>query len=152
MNANKQTVTLTVDGGLRQITPGQRLSSYLTGELPCGGHGKCGKCKVIAKGELSAVSQRERELLSEEELARGVRLSCLTEVLGDCLVETDSPPKGRVQILTDSGWRRRIRSRMKLRVVPVSKMSSTRRTCLPFRSRLISRLILILPELVVESP
>ncbi|MBE6546838.1 MAG: DUF4445 domain-containing protein [Ruminococcaceae bacterium] len=103
MNANKQTVTLTVDGGLRQITPGQRLSSYLTGELPCGGHGKCGKCKVIAKGELSAVSQRERELLSEEELARGVRLSCLTEVLGDCLVETDSPPKGRVQILTE-GW------------------------------------------------
>ena len=36
------------------VDAGLALSEIVKGEKPCGGHGKCGKCKVIAKGELSA--------------------------------------------------------------------------------------------------
>lgn len=51
--------------------------------MPCGGHGRCGKCRVIASGRLSPLSAEERGRLSEEERAQGVRLACQCTVLGD---------------------------------------------------------------------
>lgn len=69
---------------------GTFLSEIVKGEKPCGGHGKCGKCKVIAKGQLSAVTETEKALLTADERARGVRLSCLTTVAGDCEIVTES--------------------------------------------------------------
>ena len=35
---------------------------------PCAGYGKCGKCKVIARGELSPLSDTEKKHLSKEEI------------------------------------------------------------------------------------
>jgi len=55
--------------------------------MPCGGRGRCGKCRVTAHGSLSPVSERERTALSESELAAGVRLACLTRVTGDAVAE-----------------------------------------------------------------
>lgn len=50
---------------------------------PCNGTGICGKCKVrILQGKCSLMSETERRLLSEEEIASGVRLSCMAEALG----------------------------------------------------------------------
>ncbi len=79
-------ITVTVNGKPRLAVAGLTLSEIIGGEKPCGGHGKCGKCKVIAKGELSAPSGTELEHLSSEELERGVRLACLTRALGNCEV------------------------------------------------------------------
>ena len=42
-------------------------------EMPCGGRQRCLKCRVKASGELSPLTQRERELLTPEEIAAGVR-------------------------------------------------------------------------------
>ena len=43
---------------------------------PCNGKGICGKCKVkILSGDAGKVTETERRFLSEEELARGIRLS-----------------------------------------------------------------------------
>ncbi|MEG2698742.1 MAG: ASKHA domain-containing protein [Ruthenibacterium sp.] len=70
------------------------LSDILSGALPaphaiampCGGKGRCGKCRVKATGALSPVTAEERAALSEAELAGGVRLACCTRVLGDAAV------------------------------------------------------------------
>lgn len=53
-------------------------------ETPCNGIGLCGKCKVIAKGELSIPSEEEKKFI---DCSKGERLACLTRVLGDVEVE-----------------------------------------------------------------
>ncbi len=55
--------------------------------MPCGGHGRCGKCKVVAKGSLSPLSEPEKRLLSQDEIKQGVRLACCTMVEGNCTVK-----------------------------------------------------------------
>ena len=70
------------------IEKGTVLSEIIKGEKPCGGHGKCGKCKVVAKGNISQPTETELALLSSDEIANGVRLSCLAYALGDCEIHT----------------------------------------------------------------
>ncbi len=79
-------VTVTVNGEPRAVARGSKLSACIRGELPCGGRGKCGKCKVFARGALSPLSQLERAHLSAAEIKRGVRLACEAEAWGDCEV------------------------------------------------------------------
>ncbi|MBQ7354189.1 MAG: DUF4445 domain-containing protein [Clostridia bacterium] len=70
--------------------------------LPCGGHGKCGKCKVTAKGMLSPLSATEREGLTSDEIESGVRLACCTTVCGDCVICTlDARTSARIRIAGD---------------------------------------------------
>jgi uncharacterized 2Fe-2S/4Fe-4S cluster protein (DUF4445 family) len=76
----------------------------------CGGAGTCGKCKVkIVNGEsISPLTQEEKNLLTEEELKSGYRLSCRTKVLknttiyvpDESLVEEEIREKGRFEIKT----------------------------------------------------
>ena len=55
---------------------------------PCNGKGICGKCKVkILSGQVSAASETEMDQLSAGEREQSIRLSCMTEVLGDVEVE-----------------------------------------------------------------
>lgn len=57
-------------------------------ENPCNGTGVCGKCRVrITEGSVSPLQDNERRLLTPEALESGVRLSCMTQVLGDLDVE-----------------------------------------------------------------
>ena len=86
---NKQ-ITVTVNGLQMQSVYGITLSELINGEKLCGGHGKCGKCRVIARGELSEITDAEKQLLTQAELSRGVRLACLTYALGECNIETVS--------------------------------------------------------------
>ena len=94
-------ITVIVDGRFVEAVEGTLLSEITHGEKPCGGHGICGKCRVVARGHLSPPDEAERRLLSEDELARGVRLSCLTRALGDCTVETDASGKGTARIVAE---------------------------------------------------
>lgn len=48
---------------------------------PCGGNGKCGKCRVLASGELSPPDDEELALLGDY-AARGYRLACVARALG----------------------------------------------------------------------
>lgn len=85
------TLTINTDYGFQykvQTEVGQRLldicnDSAHTLNAPCGGRGKCGKCQVKASGRLSAISEKERMLLSEGEIRNGVRLACLCHIEGD---------------------------------------------------------------------
>ena len=80
------TATVKLNGKYVTAEIGKRLSTVIHGELPCGGHGKCGKCKVYAKGALSPLSETELLHLTSEEISSGIRLACLTSILGDCEV------------------------------------------------------------------
>ena len=80
-------IKIIVNGEPRSVPSGLTLSEMIGGESPCGGHGKCGKCKVIARGCLSEPSKAELRHLSQAELDRGIRLACLTYAEGDCEVE-----------------------------------------------------------------
>lgn len=75
---------VTVNGITYTVENGTKLGELLAREqhmgMPCGGHGRCGKCRVAATGNLSEPSRRERELLSGSELEDGVRLACCATV------------------------------------------------------------------------
>ncbi len=58
-------------------------NSGITLDAPCGGRGVCGKCKVAARGVLSAMSAKEREHLTENEIKNGVRLACYCRADGE---------------------------------------------------------------------
>ena len=85
----KNRITVTVNGVPTTVSEGTWLCEVTGGELPCGGHGKCGKCRVTVRGTVSPLTAEEQQFLSPAELAAGVRLSCLVRVLGDCEVTTE---------------------------------------------------------------
>lgn len=49
---------------------------------PCGGSGICGKCAIPAKGVLSPLTEKEKELLGKGLLHADERLACTTRVWG----------------------------------------------------------------------
>ena len=78
----KQIQIVVEDRGKKIIcAAGQPLLSVLREHgicvaAPCGGSGRCGKCRIrLVSGELK-VTQADRQYLSERELASGVRLAC----------------------------------------------------------------------------
>lgn len=83
---------------------GSLLSEAISGEKPCGGHGKCGKCKVKVIGEVSPLSKAEKNHLTETEISQGVRLACLTKILGECRVERITTVAS-VNVLTEASGR-----------------------------------------------
>ncbi|MBQ7786478.1 MAG: DUF4445 domain-containing protein [Clostridia bacterium] len=83
-----ENVIIHEDGKPISALTGRKLRDYLSMEFPCGGHGKCGKCKVRAEGGLLPAGAEERMLLSAQELEAGIRLACLAEICGECTVET----------------------------------------------------------------
>ena len=56
-------------------------------EFPCGGHGRCRKCRVkLLEGDLPA-GQDERSILTEDELTAGWRLACRCSANADITLE-----------------------------------------------------------------
>ena len=98
----EKTIKVRVNGSELYTSAGSTLSEIVKGERPCGGGGRCGKCKVIANGDLSPVTDAERAVLTDTEIANGVRLACLTVANGECNIFTTATLGGE-QILTESG-------------------------------------------------
>ena len=85
------------------LTEPQRLSELFSLHqiplaMPCGGRRRCKKCRVKALGVLSPMDDEERAALTAEEIAAGIRMACMTTVLGD--VEVFLPERGGEKILT----------------------------------------------------
>jgi uncharacterized 2Fe-2S/4Fe-4S cluster protein (DUF4445 family) len=62
-------------------------------EAPCGGKGRCGKCRVLFAESTFPLTEEEEQLLSTADLAKGVRLACRARVTQDCLVQI--PPESQ---------------------------------------------------------
>lgn len=88
-------------------------------EAPCGAHKVCGKCKVkIETGffekfgidsqmeHLSPLSEEEKKILKEDELANNYRLACATEIKGDVLVFVPEESRKADQVVLDTGKER----------------------------------------------
>ncbi|MGA2066025.1 MAG: ASKHA domain-containing protein [Thermoguttaceae bacterium] len=92
-------VTFEPGGKTVHVLPGTRLIEAaaevgLVLAAPCGGEGKCGKCRVrVAEGSGQATPV-EIKIFSVEELAAGWRLACQTAVDGPLAVEV--PPTSLV--------------------------------------------------------
>lgn len=56
-------------------------------DAPCGGLGMCGRCRVRYKNKAPAATEKERKLLTAEELAAGIRLACAVVPEQDCQIE-----------------------------------------------------------------
>jgi uncharacterized 2Fe-2S/4Fe-4S cluster protein (DUF4445 family) len=71
-------------------------------ESTCAGLGTCAKCKVTIPNGATPAGETEQQLLSSQELAKGVRLSCQARIAskGVCVVPETSRLLGD-QILTD---------------------------------------------------
>ena len=112
MENTKQTALVTLNGVVHECPVGSFLGELMQegghGQMPCGGHGKCGKCRVTVSGAVSPVTEDERRALSEDELAAGVRLACRTAVLGDCTAYAAEQGKG--QIVTNGVFPASVRS------------------------------------------
>ncbi|MCE5324522.1 ASKHA domain-containing protein [bacterium] len=72
-------------------------------ETPCGGMGICGKCRVVVHGDVTEPDPTERERLTADELASGVRLACMTNALGDVTVEIPESSRSLVQKILSRG-------------------------------------------------
>ena len=84
------TLTLLLEDGPRVISVNEGVlaadilgQAGLDADMPCGGQGRCGKCRVWASGRLSPPDSSERGALSGEELRDGFRLACRCQILGD---------------------------------------------------------------------
>ena len=94
--------TVLFNGVSYTVEAGSRISDLPpykeTAALPCGGHGKCGKCKVKAEGSLSPLARTEEQTLTPHEIAAGIRLACCTFIEGDatlCLAVSEGAQKIR---------------------------------------------------------
>ena len=56
-------------------------------DAPCGGEGRCGKCRVKLSGETAPPTAEELEHLSPDDLGGGIRLACQAVVTGPLNVE-----------------------------------------------------------------
>ncbi|MFQ9681572.1 MAG: ASKHA domain-containing protein [Ruthenibacterium lactatiformans] len=93
---------MSVNGTHLEAQMGALLSSVILPhhalEMPCAGYGRCGKCRVVAHGALSALSDAEREHLSPQDISRGVRLACCARVEGDCTVTLEGAAASQIRL------------------------------------------------------
>ena len=67
---NKQ-VVICINGIEQRVNQGVYLSEILQElkdfRMPCAGHGRCGKCKVLVQGILSEPKEQEQKYLTKKE-------------------------------------------------------------------------------------
>lgn len=69
-------------------------------DAPCGGSGRCGKCRVrVVSGELPVTAEDQR-FLSERERKDGVRLACTARPTSDLRIRLLSKPAGGMAAVT----------------------------------------------------
>lgn len=69
-------------------------------DAPCGGLGMCGRCRVRYKKEAPAATEKERKILTAEELAAGIRLACAVVPEQDCQIELAGRERDEIWVLT----------------------------------------------------
>ncbi|MDQ7092043.1 ASKHA domain-containing protein [Desulfosporosinus sp. PR] len=74
-------------------------------DFPCGGRGKCGKCRVKVLEGVSDPIATEQAHLTRQELEEGIRLACATKIYRDMVIEILSPGHLQHNILINSAER-----------------------------------------------
>lgn len=101
-------ITVQPSGKVYEYKTGATLLEILLAQKifvdnPCNGKGVCGKCRIrVLNGDLETPGETEQRLLKEDELAAGVRLSCL--VKPSCDLEVELMQKERKHEVLTSGY------------------------------------------------
>ncbi len=74
-------------------------------EAYCGSGKTCGKCKVkvLNMDSVTAVTESERNALSDTELNNGIRLSCATKIIGDVIIDIPKESQTGKQVIVETG-------------------------------------------------
>jgi len=104
-----QSIIVTVEDGLRSFEvaydSGESLLHTLVKSAdlvsPCGGHGTCGKCKImLLEGEL-CVTESDYKKLSDEEIRAGYRLACRAYPGQNCKIRILNDENRKSSIISD---------------------------------------------------
>ncbi|OGO90700.1 MAG: hypothetical protein A2Y17_03150 [Clostridiales bacterium GWF2_38_85] len=71
--------------------------------MPCGGKQRCMKCRIQTNGILSEPTEKEKELLTDQEFSNGIRYACMTYAEGNAIVLL--PDTVKESIMTDINFR-----------------------------------------------
>ena len=77
------------------------LAASIPISMPCGGHGRCGKCLVRVKGNVAAPGDEEKVRLPRR--SRGARLACLAKLEGDAEVTIPAASRVAIQKIVSAG-------------------------------------------------
>ncbi len=93
------TVTIQPEGVRLAVKPGTAFPDIMKGSdilvnLPCGGEGRCGGCRVTVIDGAAAPTPEDLKHIPRREIDNGVRLACRLIVTGDMVVEV--PASARV--------------------------------------------------------
>lgn len=72
-------------------------------DAPCNGKGNCGRCRVRFLEGIPEPTEKEKRLLSETELAAGIRLACAVMPKKDCRIMLLSENSGEIAALAKGG-------------------------------------------------
>jgi len=95
--------------GIEVFVPAGTLLSRVTAasgrsvEMPCGGVGTCGKCRVVVSGEVSEPDSVERRALTDGDILSGIRLACRAKVNGAVGVTIPETSRSMVQKILSQG-------------------------------------------------
>lgn len=73
-------------------------------DAPCGGRGRCGKCRILVQEGNVPANAEDRQFFTEEELDEGWRLACMHTVQGDLTLRL--PPRESVGSIVSDGYLR----------------------------------------------
>lgn len=77
------------------------LAASIPIAMPCGGHGRCGKCLVQVKGSVSKPTDQELALIGAR--PEGLRLACMTKIDGDVEIIVPYGSRASVQRIASKG-------------------------------------------------
>ncbi len=112
----KKQLEIEVENGTKLIECIRKAGLYI--EAPCNGKGKCGKCKVIARGKLSPKTKEEEKFTEEE----NIRLACICEVKGDAQIELIEKDKNKKLKTINKGFSIEIKLDSKIKKNRTKKM------------------------------
>ena len=81
---------------------GLLADAALEASYPCGGVGRCGKCKVRFIEGAPSPNTLDKSFLSEKEIAQGVRLLCRCSLEADCKVRIDGVESSEEDIVAET--------------------------------------------------
>lgn len=124
----KEQLEIEVENGTKLIECIRKAGLYI--EAPCNGKGKCGKCKVIAKGNLSPKTKDEEKFTESED----TRLACICEVMGDAKIELIAKDKNKKLKTINKGFS--IETKLDSKIKKIELKDVDEKTNIPYKNTL----------------
>lgn len=91
------TIKVEIENGKSLLAVLREQQIYI--DAPCNGKGNCGRCLVRFPEDVPEPTEKEKRLLSEKELAEGIRLACAVRPQGKYTIELLSQREEEMAVL-----------------------------------------------------